>query len=761
MENMKKRNLIDFLKEFKVIVPILQRDYAQGRKTQMGLANLFLDSIFDVLNGSKDNLHIDFVYGYEEKQKFLLIDGQQRITTLWLLHFYLNRLIGRTLNELCDFTYSVRKSSRNFCRELLKNDFDLKLEPSQAIKQKSGVFETSVNLENDPTIKSMLGMLDLIYKRVVDKKQEELENYTKRLDNITFSLFNMGTYGLGEELYIKMNSRGKQLSAYENLKAYMVARLSYDNPLLVRIDNQWCDLFFQHKNEKSIDKFDEIGKNFLHYANVFFILCEKHDGQTANIKEMLNPKRRVDDFYSHLQKYENILLLDKSIELLLKLKNEFQDSGIRILEDDFFYNKQKGEMSYINICYFYSFLSYVQESIRQNFSITKIGDYLRVSKHFIENHRLGNAEDVIQLFELFRMISRGAEDIYEYLVNHPESDIHSQIYALEVRKARLIRESEDWEVVLNKMSDNSILVGRVDFLLDFSDREYIYESYSSSKFYDRKKDEKTVKSKYQNPDLEKFNQYASLLLLFLNRSFLENHLILFQRAFLVSGNYGFYATNYFYGNVPHKMYRDNEAWNWLLSGVANDARLPYLKDFLDELLGITTEFELVTKLKEIIQNTDLTLKSWWEQLMIKEKRNFEFLRERKEKFQQTSRVRFHKDINGSRVEKVELLPKTKSRTGVKDLFDYSFYLFCHDMCLLDGKISITKEYESNEEQCGFQNRGRNKGIKSHFSLNEFPIVCHSGKKRIWCGDHEFEICFDNTNIFEEFQRVFDKIRELF
>lgn len=760
MENIKKRNLIDFLKEFKVIVPILQRDYAQGRKTQMGLANLFLDSIFDVLNGSKSNLHIDFVYGYEEKQKFLLIDGQQRITTLWLLHFYLNRLIGGTLDELCNFTYSVRKSSRNFCRELLKNDFDLKLEPSQAIRQKSGVFETSVNLENDPTIKSILGMLDLIYKRVVDKKQEELENCVKRLDNITFSLFNMGTYGLGEELYIKMNSRGKQLSAYENLKAYMVAHLPYDNPLLVRIDNQWCDLFFQPNHKECIKKFNEIGKNFLHYANVFFILHERHEKQTINIKEILNSKRRVDNFYSHLQKCDNILLLNKCVDLILQLKNDLKDSGVRVLQDDFLYDTQKEELKYIDICYFHSLLAYVQEQNKQKFSQERITDYLRVSKHFIENHRLGNAEDVVQLFELFRMISRGAEDIYEYLVNHPESDIHSQIYALEVRKARLIRENRDWEIILNKMSDNSILVGRVDFLLDFSDREYIYESYSSSSFYDRKKDEKTVKSKYQNPNLEKFYQYAHLLLLFLNKNFLERHLILFQRAFLVFGNYGFYATNYFYGNVPHKMYRDNEAWNWLLSGVANDARLPYLKIFLDNLGGVTNEFELVTRLEEIIQEADFTLKSWWEQLMIGEERNFGFLRERKEKFQQTSRVRFHRDINGSRVEKVELLPKTKSRTGVKDLFDYSFYLFCHDMCLMDEKVKITKQYESDEEQCGFQNRGRSKGIKSHFSLNNLPVVCHSGKRRIWYGDYEFGVDFDGVDVFEEFQKVFNKIKEL-
>lgn len=79
---------------------------------------------------------------------------------------------------------------------------------------------------------------------------------------------------------------------------------------------------------------------------------------------------------------------------------------------------------------------------------------------------------------------------------------------------------------------------------------------------------------------------------------------------------------------------------------------------------------------------------------------------------------------------------------------------------MDEKVKITKQYESDEEQCGFQNRGRSKGIKSHFSLNNLPVVCHSGKRRIWYGDYEFGVDFDGVDVFEEFQKVFNKIKEL-
>lgn len=69
-------NLKAFLTNHNVEVPMLQRDYAQGRKSQEKVAEEFLDAIFDVLCGEVKSLHIDFIYGYKEGEKFILIDGQ-------------------------------------------------------------------------------------------------------------------------------------------------------------------------------------------------------------------------------------------------------------------------------------------------------------------------------------------------------------------------------------------------------------------------------------------------------------------------------------------------------------------------------------------------------------------------------------------------------------------------------------------------------------------------------------------------------------
>ncbi|ELS5288250.1 DUF262 domain-containing protein, partial [Campylobacter upsaliensis] len=529
-------NLKKLLENNKVEIPMLQRDYAQGRVSQNKVANEFLDSIFSVLSGKKQSLHIDFIYGYKENGKFLLIDGQQRITTLWLLHFYLYKNADslEEIKELLkNFSYNTRKSSAKFCKNLLKEDFDIKKNPSDAIKAKGGEFEKEENLNNDPTIKAMLHMLDLIFERI--KNVKDFKKLIANLDNITFDLFDMGEFGLGEELYIKMNARGKQLSKYENLKSFIEkdSKISKEFKLLESIDTTWSDYFFDAKNIKD---FDKRGNNFLHYATLFFILEEG--------KEMGNdkPDQPVNEFYSPLQNIDNIKLLDRVVKLCM-LFDELQIAEtLKIEHSSFFINKNKETLNYADVCYFFSILFFVKEN-REIEKIDKnaLNDYLRVCRHFIENHLLDKEEHIPNFFKLLRHLSQGHSSIYQFLIDNPTYNFHSNIYRLEVRKAKLIlksRQNKDgWEEILNQVSQHRVLNGWVDFLLDFSDESFVYEQYNQNG------------ETLEKPNFEKFKQYANVTMELLNKEdFLNNHLTLFQRAFLCVGNFSFYSTNWFYGN---------------------------------------------------------------------------------------------------------------------------------------------------------------------------------------------------------------------
>jgi len=67
-------------------------------------------------------LELDFVYGNIENDVFQPLDGQQRLTTLFLFHWYIAQNIDKlneTKKEFLKFTYETRISSREFCNELV------------------------------------------------------------------------------------------------------------------------------------------------------------------------------------------------------------------------------------------------------------------------------------------------------------------------------------------------------------------------------------------------------------------------------------------------------------------------------------------------------------------------------------------------------------------------------------------------------------------------------------------------------------------
>ena len=95
-----KSNLLNLLGLLKSIdefaVPTIQRDYAQGRdkgsnkdlceEVREGL----IDSLYNALADDKFFL-LDYIYGTHDSNVFYPIDGQQRLTTLFLLHWYIGK----------------------------------------------------------------------------------------------------------------------------------------------------------------------------------------------------------------------------------------------------------------------------------------------------------------------------------------------------------------------------------------------------------------------------------------------------------------------------------------------------------------------------------------------------------------------------------------------------------------------------------------------------------------------------------------------
>lgn len=283
----------------KIVIPIIQRDYAQGRENPdvNRMRTRFLSSLHDAITGHP--ITLDFVYGdVDGNGKLTPLDGQQRLTTLFLLHWYAAKRENIPESEwkfLYNFSYETRYSARYFCKDLVNfvPDFSESLK-SQIINQSW----FPLDWKKDPTISSMLTMLDAISDKFasLNKIWEKLKEGA-----ITFYFLPIKDMGLTDELYIKMNSRGKPLTQFEHFKAELERCIRVlDNKVadrvMSKIDKEWTDLLWQYRNSRNgIEDDSIIDDEFLRYFKfVCDVICYKH-GES--------PRGKSSDEFDLLQTY--------------------------------------------------------------------------------------------------------------------------------------------------------------------------------------------------------------------------------------------------------------------------------------------------------------------------------------------------------------------------------------------------------------------------------------------------------------------------
>ncbi|MED4455138.1 DUF262 domain-containing protein [Metabacillus fastidiosus] len=255
------------IKEYSIVIPIIQRDYAQGRKDSRAsfVRENLIEHLAQALQG-EHTIDFDFVYGTIEErngQKVLLpLDGQQRLTTLFLLHWYFNIKEDGDFRSLLEkFSYETRLTARDFLMYLTKEKIDFQEFNEKTI---SKVLQAKkwyqYHWEYDPTIKGMLVMLDAIHETFGQYKDNVLDRLAGEDCPIIFTFKDLETFQLGEELYIKMNARGRILSNFENFKAQFEQLLEswgfveQSKDFSSKIDGEWTDLLWPFlDNSKTLD----------------------------------------------------------------------------------------------------------------------------------------------------------------------------------------------------------------------------------------------------------------------------------------------------------------------------------------------------------------------------------------------------------------------------------------------------------------------------------------------------------------------------
>ena len=269
----------------KIAIPLIQRDYAQGRMDNdvQRVRSRFLDSLYNAI--TKEPITLDFIYGdIDENGTMTPLDGQQRLTTLFLLHWYAakkEKISEDKYSFLYKFSYETRYSARYFCEELVKFNPSFEIALSSDIKNQAWF---PFDWKNDPTISSMLVMLDAI-----DNRFKNVADIWSSLENkaITFYFLPIKDMGLTDELYIKMNSRGKPLTLFEHFKAELEREIrtldektgqSSANRIIEKIDKEWTDLLWNYRNSGTDDADDNIiDDEFLRYFKfVCDIICYRN-----------------------------------------------------------------------------------------------------------------------------------------------------------------------------------------------------------------------------------------------------------------------------------------------------------------------------------------------------------------------------------------------------------------------------------------------------------------------------------------------------
>lgn len=278
----KKYTLIDLFRDTEgggealngIEIPLIQRDYAQGRDMPKveDIRRRFVGALKKALI-NKEPITLDFVYGEINNNRTLIpLDGQQRLTTLFLLHWYIARREGVSEDKLAfltKFSYATRYSAREFCKHLVSPDYQPDFNRPRLSEEITDQNWMPLDWENDPTISAMLRMIDYIHVMF----NNSCNNLWPRLEAgcISFYFLPIKQLGATDDLYIKMNSRGKPLTEFENVKAEWEASIRAISPSIMsqqdaeqlqeieqKLDNDWTDLLWPYRNGQTGSSADDV-----------------------------------------------------------------------------------------------------------------------------------------------------------------------------------------------------------------------------------------------------------------------------------------------------------------------------------------------------------------------------------------------------------------------------------------------------------------------------------------------------------------------
>lgn len=477
-------------------IPMIQRDYVQSLDDKK--FKKFLNVLVDALNNGTE-LSLDFIYGnINEDGVFEPIDGQQRLTTLALLTVYLYCRQSENIlqNPFEYITYATRQSANNFCQLLRgdkwKNKFNDTDNPSNIIKNDIKYFK---EYDEDTTIFAMLQALDKIHNSI---KNQDIDSLTKNISNISFHIFPMESFNLSDDLYVKMNGRGKQLSSFDNFKADYFKWLEENEKNIAEdiidiknnFNNKYIDIFwdftFENNNKipdpeslffRFINRFiiakndlsqNIISDNFINDSEdmnyiynsfeIYKITFQNHHKAFITLLENLTKINNINDYFQHhIENYEENTSVKFNISDKLTFKTRFAYNYImRFFEETNCTEKVDEAKKYARIIWNITEQYFTLNEVNKNSYITAVNGMIQV-----DNIKWDNIYHSFHKLEI------------------KECKTHMQrILCDEIKKCSYIIEEPELEEKFKTLEQLPYLNGAIGFLLgkDKDDFNKIYDT---------------------------------------------------------------------------------------------------------------------------------------------------------------------------------------------------------------------------------------------------------------------------------------------
>lgn len=762
-------------KNYKIEIPIIQRDYAQGRHTNADIRDTFLEALKSYLHEAKPHRDLDFIYGSllqdenGEANRFVPLDGQQRLTTLFLLHWYLANEEYKTAdfksvfsykagenNWKSKFTYETRSSAREFCDALVSAEVDIyNLEPpdkdkgnalSRTIKNQQWYF---LSWQNDPTIQGMLVMLDAIQKKFHAINTEEKKSFYGLLTDpinpvITFQFLKLEQFGLTDDLYIKMNARGKPLTSFENFKAKLEQQIKepgYNKRSYTlkfngaqktvklheyfshKIDTDWANLFWAYireeistpDNSQNVLPFDDIIMNFFKTFAINQIAGQPNS--ETSVRDLIKTDSK-ELTYNQFQKYN--CFTTETMPKVIALLDIFQNNDKKakqFIDGWYYFNEnilekflkdeyKKGEYktaAYVERVMFHAYCGYLLRWSDAN-SLTDyegLKNWMRVIHNLTENTSPYNDErEFTNSIKSINEIIDNSNKINEFLVNGNTINGFDPAQVREEKlKAVLIEKSDDWKELIYKAEQHDYFKGQIGFLLRLCGAESFYNKNSNCN--------------WTSSEDTAFRQSFSLYFEKACKIFVDNGLdielsrnsnFIWERALLTKGNFLIREGS----NQSFLIDHDRDiSWKRLLKGDKDNSHHEIIRDIFDAI----DLNNLENSLKTIIKNNQI---NDWRKAFIETPELIDYLGGKRY-------------IRLDSAHGISLFKKERMTSAHAELYSYKFYV----KHLKNNPISpfTNTDYysasgaEENNFPCCFLDRwiGKSYAIEIRFINNEYEI----------------------------------------